>query len=52
MIVNDWCMYCGECSGVCPLNVIEVKETSVIIYDECNECGICVRACPVNAIEE
>ncbi|MDR3223774.1 MAG: 4Fe-4S binding protein [Methanobrevibacter sp.] len=53
MIVKDWCMYCGECAGVCPKNLILLKETDLVLDDsECGKCNICVMACPVNALEK
>ena len=41
MIVKDWCSFCGECAGVCPRNLIQVKEYS-LVFD----------ACPINALEK
>ncbi|MDR2967543.1 MAG: 4Fe-4S binding protein [Methanobacteriaceae archaeon] len=53
MIVKDWCMYCGECAGVCPKNLIEVKEITLIFDDkDCKECNTCVKACPISALEK
>ncbi|KZX15103.1 ferredoxin-1 [Methanobrevibacter cuticularis] len=53
MIVKEWCMYCGECAGVCPRNLIEVKETVLVFDDEqCKECEICVKCCPIDALEK
>lgn len=53
MIVKDWCLYCGECSGVCPKNLIDVRETSLIIDDEgCKECNTCIDVCPISALEK
>ncbi|MBF4467917.1 MAG: 4Fe-4S binding protein [Methanobrevibacter arboriphilus] len=53
MIVKDWCMFCGECAGVCPRNLIEVKE-STLIFDEneCRDCSTCVKVCPITALEK
>ncbi|MBM4240188.1 MAG: ferredoxin [Euryarchaeota archaeon] len=53
MIVNEWCMYCGECAGVCPQCVIEVCETG-LKFDEqtCEDCKFCVMVCPVGALEK
>lgn len=52
MKVNDWCMYCGECAGVCPRNLIEVKETSIIFSKkECKDCRLCMQVCPIRALE-
>ncbi|HOI72390.1 MAG TPA: 4Fe-4S binding protein [Methanobacterium sp.] len=53
MIVKEWCMYCGECAGVCPRNLIEVREISLNFNkEECKDCRICVKACPVQALEK
>lgn len=53
MIVKDWCMFCGECAGVCPRNLIEVKEFTLIFDDnECRDCSTCVNVCPVTALEK
>lgn len=53
MIVKEWCMYCGECAGVCPRNLIEVKESSLVFDDgECKECDTCVIVCPIKALEK
>ena len=53
MIVKDWCSFWVECAGVCPRNLIQVKEYS-LEYDEseCRECSTCVDACPINALEK
>ncbi|KZX17086.1 4Fe-4S binding protein [Methanobrevibacter filiformis] len=53
MIVKEWCSYCGECAGVCPRNLILVRETE-LEFDtgECKECDFCIKACPVNALEK
>ena len=53
MIVKDWCVYCGECAGVCPRNLITVRETNLEFKtDECKECSTCAAACPINALEQ
>ncbi|ADP78007.1 4Fe-4S ferredoxin iron-sulfur binding domain protein [Methanothermus fervidus DSM 2088] len=51
MKVCEWCMYCGECAGVCPNNAIEVCESS-LRFDKkkCNECEFCIKVCPINAL--
>ena len=51
MIVKEWCMYCGECAGVCPRCLIEVGETN-LKFDEssCKDCKTCVLVCPVHAL--
>ena len=30
MIVKDWCSFCGECAGVCPKNLIQVREYNLV----------------------
>ncbi|MDI6820259.1 MAG: 4Fe-4S binding protein [Candidatus Hodarchaeaceae archaeon] len=44
------CILCGACSGVCPVNVIEVSSTHVNIQEGCTRCGLCAKVCPVGAI--
>ncbi|MDO5851147.1 MAG: 4Fe-4S binding protein [Methanobacteriaceae archaeon] len=52
MIIKDWCLYCGECAGVCAFEAITVHEVKIEIDDEkCTNCGVCIKACPVNALE-
>lgn len=52
MIVKEWCMFCGECAGLCPRNLIEVRELTLKFNEEkCKECSLCVDSCPVNALE-
>lgn len=46
-------MYCGGCAGVCPRNLIEVRELTLKFNeDECKECSLCVQLCPVDALEQ
>ncbi len=52
MIVKDYCMYCGECAGVCPNNSIEVGENTLKFQEEdCKECEICIQVCPISALD-
>ena len=44
------CILCGACSGVCPVDVIEVSVAEVCILDDCTECGLCAKVCPMGAI--
>lgn len=53
MIIKEWCMYCGECSGVCPRGLIEVREVDIVFdKDQCKDCQICIKACPLKALEK
>jgi len=47
----DRCGYCGACVSVCPVGVIELAETRLIISEACVDCGLCLAACPVGALQ-
>ncbi|OPY20437.1 MAG: ferredoxin [Methanobacterium sp. PtaU1.Bin097] len=52
MIISEFCMYCGECAGVCPRNLIEVGENTLKFGQKpCKNCQICIQVCPVSALE-
>ena len=46
------CTACGSCVDTCPLDLIEMGDSSAVINDEdsCIECGACVDSCPAEAI--
>lgn len=48
-IVNsNLCTGCGICEGICPADVLKVKEGKVECVDEtaCIDCGLCEKCCP------
>ena len=48
---ND-CVGCGTCLDVCPMNSIELEDTTALVNEErCFGCGVCASTCPENAIE-
>lgn len=51
-IVNtETCNACGECTEVCPLDAIEVKDDHAVVdEDTCSDCGACSDACPTESI--
>lgn len=58
LFVNDACVGCGMCCGICP-NVFSMNENGLAeaIDDEINEADIAdaentMNSCPVNAIEQ
>lgn len=50
-VVNDSCVLCKTCVGVCPVDAFHLGENMVVIDpDECIECGVCISECPEDAI--
>ena len=46
------CVGCGTCLDVCPMNSIELEDTTALVNEErCFGCGVCASKCPENAIE-
>jgi coenzyme F420 hydrogenase subunit beta len=52
VVKNHLCTGCGTCSGICPVNAIEIKETNdgrllpSINLSVCNNCQLCNKVCP------
>ena len=46
------CNSCGACTGICPIDAIEIGEDGKAIIDQtkCNQCGKCIVICPKDAI--
>lgn len=45
------CMACELCIGICPFQVIALKNGVAVIDSEpCGNCRICEMVCPVGAI--
>jgi len=53
IIINQKkCDLCGACVGVCPENIISLKNYRLAIDQEaCTSCSKCVWVCPVRALE-
>ena len=52
-IIDNKCDYCSACVTVCPVDCIEVKESSIKIEDEvCIDCNLCVYICPIEVLKE
>ena len=49
--VEDSCTSCQQCTKVCPLNNISMKQNKPVWQDHCTHCMACISKCPVNAIE-
>ena len=45
------CISCAGCVGVCPVDVITLKELHLTIDQApCISCGLCIQMCPVGAL--
>ena len=50
-IQKNVCDYCSACITVCPVDCIEVLESSIDIIDEkCINCDLCIFICPIDAL--
>ena len=51
-IHENVCDYCSACISVCPVDCIEVRESSIKIDDDiCIDCNLCVYICPIEVLE-
>lgn len=52
LINSALCVACGKCVEICPLDVIKLKNDSIVVMypDECWHCRACVMDCPKGAI--
>lgn len=41
---------CRRCLDVCPVDAIEIGESSVRVADGCRKCGLCTMVCPTEAL--
>ena len=48
--LQDTCMDCGGCVGICPHDSIDLFQGFIQIRASCTECDLCVRLCPVSAL--
>ncbi len=48
--VVESCGYCGACVAVCPIKLLELTESEIIIEEGCNNCGKCEIVCPLGAL--
>ncbi|MFC1569803.1 indolepyruvate ferredoxin oxidoreductase subunit alpha [bacterium] len=51
-INNELCDFCGTCVAVCPVDAIELRESTIQVDDTtCTQCKICVDICPLGVPE-
>lgn len=47
LLVEDWCIGCGECARKCPMGAMIVDDgKAVCLSDKCVLCGYCGSYCP------
>lgn len=49
--VKENCTSCGQCSRLCPLHNIQIKDGKPVWGKTCTHCMACICRCPVEAIE-
>lgn len=51
-IMDDTCVGCGTCIDLCPMNTIELNDSTAIVkVSKCIGCGVCAHHCPEQAIK-
>ena len=51
-IRENRCDFCGACITVCPVDCIEVRESSIMIgHTICIDCDLCIEICPIEVLE-
>lgn len=48
---KDYCIGCGKCASLCPLNNIQLEKGKPVWGNECTHCMACICCCPEEAIE-
>jgi ferredoxin len=48
--VNENCIGCGQCSSVCPVGNIKMKNSKPTFLHHCEQCMACIQWCPKQAI--
>ena len=50
-VINDGCLMCGACAGVCPVGAISEGDNKYVVdADTCIDCGACETGCPAGVI--
>lgn len=52
IIDKEYCVACGSCVKVCPLQIIHIEQGvfAQVDYDKCVGCGKCAETCPASVI--
>lgn len=47
LLVEDWCIGCGQCAEKCPMGAIVIEDGKALSFpDKCVLCGYCGAYCP------
>ena len=50
-IIENKCDFCSTCITVCPVDWIEVRESSIKIDQAiCIDCNLCIYICPIEVL--
>ena len=47
--ISDNCTHCGVCAQLCPVEAIDVEDSSTIDWERCILCCACIKGCPEKA---
>src|SRR5512136_2360746 len=54
-IEHDTCTQCGECTRICPTEVLRLEDGGVQVHTEsmfgCIACGHCMMVCPTGSVQ-
>lgn len=53
IIDENYCVACGTCTKVCPLQIIKIEHGifAKVNLEKCVGCAKCAKACPASVIE-
>ncbi|MDQ7092688.1 NIL domain-containing protein [Desulfosporosinus sp. PR] len=52
--IEEKCVMCGACTGVCPTGALYMERPSMEVHfdgDQCIVCMLCTKICPMRAME-
>ncbi len=52
VIEGNYCVGCGACVSVCPINVIKFENNNPSLFGKCIDCELCYENCPITEFEE
>ncbi len=52
--IEEKCVMCGACTGLCPTGALYMERPSMEVHfdgDQCIVCMLCTKVCPMRAME-